>query len=254
MEDEGCARILGGQGSQLHPEHRRGQRAHGPTPERQAPGRETHGRGRQLPESVHEPVGPGGPGRIAQHFQWRPAGIEGEAKARKFAPVVLRRAPQTPLGGAKTPHRRSREIFHPRLAIPRAGNEGGTVELEGPCMVETVEADAVATGHDAAQQIRMSRPLIRETEPGGLRAQIVAERQRQIRRVGKPVLEPIMGIRRVIGRAAKLVPVLPVEGEGQAVGRAGHRGHGITRKAQKKCLSPKLARTGGGPTWSMAGT
>ena len=44
-----------------------------------------------------------------------------------------------------------------------------------PAVVQAVEGDAVAFGHDAPQQLRVPPGLVRQAEPGGLRSQTLAE-------------------------------------------------------------------------------
>lgn len=79
-----------------------------------------------------------------------------------------------------------------------------------------MQADPVAFRHDAPQQRQVPTGLVTQAEPGGLGAQIRAENQRQLRGLRQAALEAVQGLGLVVGRAAELEPVLPVEGERQA--------------------------------------
>ena len=83
-------------------------------------------------------------------------------------------------------------------------------------MGQAMQADGVALRDDAPQQLRMPPGLIPQAEPGGRGAQVRAELQGPLRGQGQPALEAVQGLGLVVGRAAELEPVLPVDGEGQA--------------------------------------
>lgn len=68
---------------------------------------------------------------------------------------------------------------------------------------------------DAPQQVRMAPGLVSQAEPGGLGAEFRTEGQRPLRGQRQPALEAFQGLGLVIGRAAELEPVLPVQGEGE---------------------------------------
>ena len=81
-----------------------------------------------------------------------------------------------------------------------------------------MQRDGVALCHDAAQQVRMPSGLIPQAEPGRRRPQVRTEFKGTLRGQGQPALEAIQGLRLVVGRAADLEPVLPVQGKGESVG------------------------------------
>ena len=81
-----------------------------------------------------------------------------------------------------------------------------------------MQCDGVALRDDAPQQVRMPSRLIPQAEPGRRRAQIRTELKGTFRGQGQPALEAIQGLRPVIGRAAELEPVLPVQGKRETVG------------------------------------
>lgn len=83
-------------------------------------------------------------------------------------------------------------------------------------MREAVQADGVARRHDAAQQGRVAPGLVPQAEPSGRGPQVGAERQGQLSGLRQPALEAVQGFGPVVGRAAELEPVLPVQGERQA--------------------------------------
>ena len=82
----------------------------------------------------------------------------------------------------------------------------------GPAM----ETEGVAGRHNPPQQVWMAPRLIHQAEPGGRGSQIRAEGQGPLRGQGQAALEAIQGLGLVIGRAAELEPVLPVQGEGES--------------------------------------
>lgn len=67
--------------------------------------------------------------------------------------------------------------------------------------------------HDAAEQRRVAPCLVAQAEPGGRGAQVGAEAQRQLRGPRQAALEAVQSLRLVVGWAAELEPVFPVEGE-----------------------------------------
>jgi hypothetical protein len=80
---------------------------------------------------------------------------------------------------------------------------------------EPVQTDGVAFPDDPAQQVRVALGLVRQAEPSGLGAQVRTELQGLLGGQGQPALEAVQGLGLVVGRAAELEPVLPVQGEGQ---------------------------------------
>ncbi len=84
-------------------------------------------------------------------------------------------------------------------------------------MGEPVQADGMAFRHDAPQQGWMARSLVPQTEPGGRSTQLRTEGQRPFRGQRQPALEAVQGLGLVIGRAAELEPVLPIQGERKPV-------------------------------------
>lgn len=82
-------------------------------------------------------------------------------------------------------------------------------------MGQPVQADGMAFPGDAPQQAGMALGLVPQAEPGGRGAEFRAEGQRPLRGQRQPALEAVQGLGLVIGRAAELEPVLPVQGEGE---------------------------------------
>ena len=82
-------------------------------------------------------------------------------------------------------------------------------------MGQPVQGDGVTFSHDAAQQLRMATRLIPQTEPGRRGAQVGAERQGALGGQVQPAFEAVQRLGLVVGLAAELEPVLPIQGEGQ---------------------------------------
>ena len=80
-------------------------------------------------------------------------------------------------------------------------------------MGEAMKADGMSFLHDAPQQLRMALGLVPQAEPGGRGTEIGAQRQGPFRGQGQTALEAVQGLGLVVGRAAELEPVLPIEGE-----------------------------------------
>ncbi len=59
----------------------------------------------------------------------------------------------------------------------------------------------------------MPSRLVPQAEPGRGGAQVRAEFKGALRGQGQPALEAVQGLRLVVGRAAELEPVFPVEGK-----------------------------------------
>lgn len=74
----------------------------------------------------------------------------------------------------------------------------------------------MALSGDPAEQVRVAPGLVAQAEPRGLGLQLGAEGQGRLRGLRQPAFEAIQGLGPVVGRAAELEPVLPVQGEGQA--------------------------------------
>jgi len=68
---------------------------------------------------------------------------------------------------------------------------------------------------DAPEEQGMPAGLVPEAEPGGGGTQIRAELQGALRGQGQPAFEAVQGLGLVIGWAAELEPVLPVQGQGK---------------------------------------
>jgi hypothetical protein len=84
-------------------------------------------------------------------------------------------------------------------------------------MGQPVQTNGVALRHDAPQQAGMAYGLVPQTEPGGRGAQLRTEGQRPFRGQRQPALEAVQGLGLVIGWAAELEPVLPIQGERKPV-------------------------------------
>jgi hypothetical protein len=81
-------------------------------------------------------------------------------------------------------------------------------------MSQTMQGDGMTLREDASQQSWMPTGLVAQAEPGGLGAQVGAERQGPLRGQLDAGLVAVQGPGLVIGRAAELEPVLPIQGEG----------------------------------------
>ena len=79
-------------------------------------------------------------------------------------------------------------------------------------MGQAVEGDLVAGAGDPPEQRRMAGRLVAEAEPGGPGPQVVAQVEGAFRGQFQAVFEMVQGPGAVEGRAAKLEPVLPVDG------------------------------------------
>ena len=84
-------------------------------------------------------------------------------------------------------------------------------------MRQAVQADAVAALDDAAQQFGVALRLIGETEPCGLGTQIGEQFQNPFRGLRQTAGIAVQGPGLIVGRTAKLKPVLPVNGERQGI-------------------------------------
>ena len=104
-------------------------------------------------------------------------------------------------------------------------------------MRQPVQADGVASAGDAAQQRGMAPGLVAQAEPGGRGTQIGAEAQGALRGQGQPALEAVQGLRLVVGRAAELEPVLPIQGEGQAPAQVKFRSERLMNSREKSSSS-----------------
>lgn len=100
-----------------------------------------------------------------------------------------------------------------------------------------MESDGVAGARDAAQQCGMAPGLVAQAEPGGRGAQIGAEFQRALRGQGQPALETVQGPRLIVGRAAELKPVLPIQGEGQSPAQVKFRSERLMNSREKSSSS-----------------
>jgi hypothetical protein len=82
-------------------------------------------------------------------------------------------------------------------------------------MRQAMQPDGVACGNDAAHQFRMPTRLVPQAEPGGRGTQVRAKFEGALRGQGQTALEAVQGLGLIVGRAAQLEPVLPVQREGQ---------------------------------------
>ncbi len=83
----------------------------------------------------------------------------------------------------------------------------------------------------------MASGLVPQAEPGGCGAQVCAERQGVFRGKGQPALEAIQGVRLVVGRAAELEPVLPIQREGQPAVQVKFRSERLMNSREKSSSS-----------------
>ena len=81
-------------------------------------------------------------------------------------------------------------------------------------MRQAMQANGVALSGNAPQQTRVAQGLVPQAEPGGRGAQVGTEIQRPLRGQRQPALVAVQGLGLVIGRAAELEPVLPIQGQG----------------------------------------
>jgi hypothetical protein len=80
-------------------------------------------------------------------------------------------------------------------------------------MRQPVQTNGVTLRNDAPQKVGMSPRLIPQTKPCGRGTEIRAEFQGPVRDQRQTALEAVQGLGLVIGRAAELEPVLPIQGK-----------------------------------------
>jgi hypothetical protein len=83
-------------------------------------------------------------------------------------------------------------------------------------MGEPMQPNGMALVSDSAKQAGMPMGLVGKAEPSGPSPRFRAKGQSQIRGQRQTTLELVQSIRLIIGRAAELEPILPIEGEWQS--------------------------------------
>ena len=82
-------------------------------------------------------------------------------------------------------------------------------------MGQAMETNAMALGDDAANQRWMAQSLVPQAEPSGGGTHFLTQSQGKVRGQGQATRETVQGLGPVIGGAAELEPVFPIEGEGE---------------------------------------
>ncbi len=210
--------ILQGQGLQGPSHQTEGQHAGSPAPERR-PGRAgPEHRGRQFPQTWVQPMGTPEPAWVANDGQWHATGIVAKTQFWKVLPPVGGSLAKAPFRSAVAHDGLARKILQQRLALLQGGPPGASIRLKGPLVGQAMQTNGMATRDDATQQLWVAPGLVPQTEPGGRGSKVRAELQGTFRGQGQPTFETIQSLWLVIGRAAELEPVLPVQGEGEAMG------------------------------------